>query len=133
MWLQWFILMSICVLFCSILVAHAQDAHNSNEKPLIQCYKCGEPCKGEVLRVQSKHFHLKCFTCKGKYSTKPWRSFVDGCMTYAPHEVKGFKATVQLIYSMSYKYVLWYDNVIKVVFLPKMFTKYIEKELFCGS
>uniref|UniRef100_A0A674DTK6 Actin binding LIM protein 1a n=1 Tax=Salmo trutta TaxID=8032 RepID=A0A674DTK6_SALTR len=45
-------------------VAHAQDAHNSNEKPLIQCYKCGEPCKGEVLRVQSKHFHLKCFTCK---------------------------------------------------------------------
>uniref|UniRef100_A0A8C7LWJ5 Actin binding LIM protein 1a n=1 Tax=Oncorhynchus mykiss TaxID=8022 RepID=A0A8C7LWJ5_ONCMY len=56
--------MSICVLFCSILVAHAQDAHNSNEKPLIQCYKCGEPCKGEVLRVQSKHFHLKCFTCK---------------------------------------------------------------------
>uniref|UniRef100_A0A673YAD6 Actin binding LIM protein 1a n=1 Tax=Salmo trutta TaxID=8032 RepID=A0A673YAD6_SALTR len=28
------------------------------------CYKCGEPCKGEVLRVQSKHFHLKCFSCK---------------------------------------------------------------------
>uniref|UniRef100_A0A8B9HJX6 Actin binding LIM protein 1a n=2 Tax=Astyanax mexicanus TaxID=7994 RepID=A0A8B9HJX6_ASTMX len=34
------------------------------EKPLIQCYKCGEPCKGEVLRVQNKHFHIKCFTCK---------------------------------------------------------------------
>ncbi|XP_045558573.1 actin-binding LIM protein 1 isoform X2 [Salmo salar] len=45
-------------------VAHAQDTHHSNEKPLIQCYKCGEPCKGEVLRVQSKHFHLKCFSCK---------------------------------------------------------------------
>ncbi|XP_041734598.1 actin-binding LIM protein 1 isoform X3 [Coregonus clupeaformis] len=45
-------------------VAHAQDTHHSNEKPLIQCYKCGEPCKGEVLRVKSKHFHLKCFTCK---------------------------------------------------------------------
>ncbi|XP_035806332.1 actin-binding LIM protein 1a isoform X2 [Amphiprion ocellaris] len=46
-------------------VAHAQDTHHhSTEKPLIQCYKCGEPCKGEVLRVQSKHFHLKCFTCK---------------------------------------------------------------------
>uniref|UniRef100_A0A3Q3IV41 LIM zinc-binding domain-containing protein n=1 Tax=Monopterus albus TaxID=43700 RepID=A0A3Q3IV41_MONAL len=29
-----------------------------------QCNKCGEPCKGEVLRVQNKHFHLKCFTCK---------------------------------------------------------------------
>ncbi|XP_060896587.1 actin-binding LIM protein 1a isoform X6 [Labrus mixtus] len=46
-------------------VAHAQDTHHhSSEKPLIQCYKCGEPCKGEVLRVQNKHFHLKCFTCK---------------------------------------------------------------------
>uniref|UniRef100_A0A6Q2ZE64 Actin binding LIM protein 1b n=1 Tax=Esox lucius TaxID=8010 RepID=A0A6Q2ZE64_ESOLU len=33
-------------------------------KLVIQCYKCGESCKGEVLRVQSKHFHLKCFTCK---------------------------------------------------------------------
>uniref|UniRef100_A0A8D3CX53 Actin binding LIM protein 1a n=1 Tax=Scophthalmus maximus TaxID=52904 RepID=A0A8D3CX53_SCOMX len=46
-------------------MAHAQDTHHhSTEKPLIQCYKCGEPCKGEVLRVQNKHFHLKCFTCK---------------------------------------------------------------------
>ncbi|XP_071778712.1 actin-binding LIM protein 1-like isoform X2 [Centroberyx gerrardi] len=46
-------------------LAHAQDTHHhSAEKPLIQCYKCGEPCKGEVLRVQNKHFHLKCFTCK---------------------------------------------------------------------
>ncbi|XP_047206711.1 actin-binding LIM protein 1-like isoform X3 [Girardinichthys multiradiatus] len=46
-------------------VAHTQDTHHhSTEKPLIQCYKCGEPCKGEVLRVQNKHFHLKCFTCK---------------------------------------------------------------------
>ncbi|TMS04849.1 hypothetical protein E3U43_010006 [Larimichthys crocea] len=49
----------------SARVAHAQDTHHhSTEKPLIQCYKCGEPCKGEVLRVQNKHFHLKCFTCK---------------------------------------------------------------------
>ncbi|XP_044070379.1 actin-binding LIM protein 1a isoform X1 [Siniperca chuatsi] len=46
-------------------VAHAQDTHHhSTEKPLIKCYKCAEPCKGEVLRVQNKHFHLKCFTCK---------------------------------------------------------------------
>ncbi len=50
----------------SLAVAHAQNTHHhSTEKPLIQCYKCGEPCKGEVLRVQNKHFHLKCFTCKG--------------------------------------------------------------------
>ncbi|XP_030235586.1 actin-binding LIM protein 1a isoform X8 [Gadus morhua] len=49
----------------SARVAHAQDSHpHATEKPLITCYKCQEPCKGEVLRVQSKHFHLKCFTCK---------------------------------------------------------------------
>ncbi|XP_036121586.1 actin-binding LIM protein 1 isoform X6 [Molossus molossus] len=46
------------------LVAHAQDPHHSSEKPVIHCHKCGEPCKGEVLRVQTKHFHIKCFTCK---------------------------------------------------------------------
>nr|KAF6424373.1 actin binding LIM protein 1 [Molossus molossus] len=45
-------------------VAHAQDPHHSSEKPVIHCHKCGEPCKGEVLRVQTKHFHIKCFTCK---------------------------------------------------------------------
>ncbi|XP_031811766.1 actin-binding LIM protein 1 isoform X19 [Sarcophilus harrisii] len=45
-------------------VAHPQDPHHPSEKPVIQCYKCGEPCKGEVLRVQTRHFHIKCFTCK---------------------------------------------------------------------
>ncbi|XP_036029556.1 actin-binding LIM protein 1 isoform X7 [Onychomys torridus] len=45
-------------------VAHPQDPHHSSEKPAIHCHKCGEPCKGEVLRVQTKHFHIKCFTCK---------------------------------------------------------------------
>nr|XP_009304897.1 actin-binding LIM protein 1 isoform X38 [Danio rerio] len=45
-------------------VAHPQDPHHPPGKLVIQCYKCGEPCKGEVLRVQSKHFHIKCFTCK---------------------------------------------------------------------
>uniref|UniRef100_A0A8C9W009 Actin binding LIM protein 1a n=1 Tax=Scleropages formosus TaxID=113540 RepID=A0A8C9W009_SCLFO len=48
----------------SLMVAQAQDSHRPMEKPIIQCYKCGEPCKGEVLRVQSKHFHIRCFTCK---------------------------------------------------------------------
>ncbi|MGH0160297.1 UNVERIFIED_CONTAM: hypothetical protein FKN15_039098 [Acipenser sinensis] len=46
------------------LMAHAEDTHHLAEKPVIDCHKCGEPCKGEVLRVQSKHFHIKCFTCK---------------------------------------------------------------------
>uniref|UniRef100_A0A8C2LWX3 Actin-binding LIM protein 1 n=1 Tax=Cricetulus griseus TaxID=10029 RepID=A0A8C2LWX3_CRIGR len=45
-------------------LAHPQDPHHSSEKPAIHCHKCGEPCKGEVLRVQTKHFHIKCFTCK---------------------------------------------------------------------
>ncbi|XP_040217476.1 actin-binding LIM protein 1 isoform X4 [Rana temporaria] len=45
-------------------VAHSQDPGQPAEKPVIRCHKCGEPCKGEVLRVQSKHFHIKCFICK---------------------------------------------------------------------
>eukprot|EP00079_Xenopus_tropicalis_P031537 XP_017945308.1 PREDICTED: actin-binding LIM protein 1-like isoform X1 [Xenopus tropicalis] len=51
------------------LVAHTQDPSQATEKPVIRCHKCGEPCKGEVLRVQSKHFHIKCFICKGE--TRP--------------------------------------------------------------
>uniref|UniRef100_A0A8C6ZUQ1 Actin binding LIM protein 1 n=1 Tax=Nothoprocta perdicaria TaxID=30464 RepID=A0A8C6ZUQ1_NOTPE len=49
--------------FC-FAVAHAQEPHHPAEKPVIHCHKCGEPCKGEVLRVQARHFHIKCFTCK---------------------------------------------------------------------
>ncbi|XP_044152634.1 actin-binding LIM protein 1 isoform X2 [Bufo gargarizans] len=45
-------------------VALSQDPSQSSEKPIIRCHKCGEPCKGEVLRVQAKHFHIKCFICK---------------------------------------------------------------------
>ncbi|KYO40536.1 hypothetical protein Y1Q_0009565 [Alligator mississippiensis] len=45
-------------------VAHPQEPHHPAEKPVIHCHKCGEPCKGEVLRVQARHFHIKCFTCK---------------------------------------------------------------------
>ncbi|KAM9618279.1 actin-binding LIM protein 1 isoform 3-T3 [Trichechus inunguis] len=45
-------------------VAPPQDAAPPSEKPVIHCHKCGEPCKGEVLRVQTRHFHIKCFTCK---------------------------------------------------------------------
>uniref|UniRef100_A0A8C2ADN0 Actin binding LIM protein 1b n=1 Tax=Cyprinus carpio TaxID=7962 RepID=A0A8C2ADN0_CYPCA len=46
------------------LLAHPQEPNHPPGKLVIQCYKCGQPCKGEVLRVQSKHFHIKCFTCK---------------------------------------------------------------------
>ncbi|MCI4384590.1 hypothetical protein PGIGA_G00040550 [Pangasianodon gigas] len=34
----------------------------------ILCQNCGQACKGEVLRVQNKHFHIKCFICKGNES-----------------------------------------------------------------
>ncbi|XP_044034458.1 actin-binding LIM protein 1-like isoform X6 [Siniperca chuatsi] len=48
-------------------VLHAQDSCHQCPpagKRDIQCFRCGEPCKGEVLRVQNSHFHIKCFTCK---------------------------------------------------------------------
>lgn len=51
-------------------VLHTQnDSHPSSpsEKRIIPCFRCGNQCKGEVLRVQSNHFHIKCFTCKGQY------------------------------------------------------------------
>ncbi|KAM8730466.1 actin-binding LIM protein 1-like isoform 1-T1 [Acanthopagrus schlegelii] len=40
------------------------NASPSAGRRCIQCFRCGEPCKGEVLRVQANHFHVKCFTCK---------------------------------------------------------------------
>ncbi|XP_074519193.1 actin-binding LIM protein 1-like [Halichoeres trimaculatus] len=36
----------------------------STGKRVIRCFRCGEPCKGEVLRVQTSYFHIKCFSCK---------------------------------------------------------------------
>uniref|UniRef100_K7G2R7 Actin-binding LIM protein 2 n=1 Tax=Pelodiscus sinensis TaxID=13735 RepID=K7G2R7_PELSI len=48
-------------------VSQPQAVHSHLEKPsatAILCNNCGSPCKGEVLRVQNKHFHIKCFVCK---------------------------------------------------------------------
>ncbi|XP_067345073.1 actin-binding LIM protein 1-like isoform X2 [Channa argus] len=48
-------------------VLQAQDGYHPNSpggKRVIQCIRCGEPCKGEVLRIQNGHVHIKCFTCK---------------------------------------------------------------------
>ncbi|XP_041435323.1 actin-binding LIM protein 2-like isoform X6 [Xenopus laevis] len=49
----------------------AVSQHQAVQSPLnkpsgnaILCHNCGNPCKGEVLRVQSKYFHIKCFVCK---------------------------------------------------------------------
>ncbi|KAM8835593.1 actin-binding LIM protein 3-like isoform 1-T2 [Synchiropus picturatus] len=30
----------------------------------ITCQRCGEVCRGEVVRVKSTHFHVSCFTCQ---------------------------------------------------------------------
>ncbi|KAM9451303.1 actin-binding LIM protein 3-like isoform 3-T3 [Clarias gariepinus] len=35
---------------------HGQDS--------ISCFRCGDVCKGEVVRVHNVHFHVKCFTCQ---------------------------------------------------------------------
>ncbi|KGL90893.1 Actin-binding LIM protein 3, partial [Charadrius vociferus] len=36
----------------------------ASSSTVIQCYRCGDTCKGEVVRVQSNHFHIRCFTCQ---------------------------------------------------------------------
>ncbi|KAK5848726.1 hypothetical protein PBY51_006318 [Eleginops maclovinus] len=54
-------------------VFQQQAVHSPLEQPKkqkpggggpIPCQNCGKPCKGEALRVQNKHFHIKCFACK---------------------------------------------------------------------
>ncbi|XP_048704931.1 actin-binding LIM protein 2 isoform X13 [Caretta caretta] len=49
------------------IVSQPQAVHSNLDKPsgtAILCNNCGNPCKGEVLRVQNKYFHIKCFVCK---------------------------------------------------------------------
>ncbi|XP_075713696.1 actin-binding LIM protein 2 isoform X2 [Rhinoderma darwinii] len=48
-------------------VSQHQALQSHLEKPpgnAILCNNCSSACKGEVLRVQNKYFHIKCFTCK---------------------------------------------------------------------
>ncbi|XP_029615695.1 actin-binding LIM protein 2 isoform X11 [Salmo trutta] len=54
-------------------VFHQQAVHSPLEQAKqggggssssVPCQNCGKACKGEVLRVQNKHFHIKCFVCK---------------------------------------------------------------------
>ncbi|XP_036407306.1 actin-binding LIM protein 2 isoform X10 [Megalops cyprinoides] len=48
-------------------VFHQQAVHSpldQKQGSSILCQNCGKACKGEVLRVQNKHFHIKCFVCK---------------------------------------------------------------------
>ncbi|XP_011486428.1 actin-binding LIM protein 1 isoform X8 [Oryzias latipes] len=48
-------------------VLHIQDGSQPRpmaEKQGVHCLRCRGSCKGEVLRVQSSYFHIRCFTCK---------------------------------------------------------------------
>nr|XP_028573487.1 actin-binding LIM protein 3 isoform X16 [Podarcis muralis] len=46
-------------------VPFQQNPYNPGGRPtIIHCYRCGDTCKGEVVRVQSNHFHIRCFTCQ---------------------------------------------------------------------
>ncbi|KAG8578643.1 hypothetical protein GDO81_010567 [Engystomops pustulosus] len=43
---------------------YPHNSYSSGGSGPIQCYRCGEICKGEVVRVQTNHFHIRCFTCQ---------------------------------------------------------------------
>ncbi len=45
---------------------HQGSAGGERSSGPIRCQRCREVCKGEVVRVQDTHFHVKCFTCTGK-------------------------------------------------------------------
>lgn len=60
---------------CVSTAFHQQAVHSPLEQQKgprqsgpVPCQNCGKPCKGEVLRVQNNHFHIKCFVCKGNTS-----------------------------------------------------------------
>uniref|UniRef100_A0AAY5JYX7 Actin binding LIM protein family, member 3 n=1 Tax=Esox lucius TaxID=8010 RepID=A0AAY5JYX7_ESOLU len=42
----------------------SQGRHGGCGVSTIHCLRCREACKGEVVRVQNVHFHVKCFTCQ---------------------------------------------------------------------
>ncbi|XP_071879266.1 actin-binding LIM protein 3 isoform X4 [Anas platyrhynchos] len=47
------------------LVPYQQSPYTPGSgSSVIQCYRCGDTCKGEVVRVQNNHFHIRCFTCQ---------------------------------------------------------------------
>ncbi|XP_035860912.1 actin-binding LIM protein 3 isoform X1 [Sander lucioperca] len=42
---------------------HQGSAGGEQSSGPIRCQRCRDVCKGEVVRVQDTHFHVKCFTC----------------------------------------------------------------------
>lgn len=46
-------------------IPYQQSPYNPRSSSnVIQCYRCGDTCKGEVVRVHNNHFHIRCFTCQ---------------------------------------------------------------------
>ncbi|TTC00275.1 Actin-binding LIM protein 3 [Bagarius yarrelli] len=60
--------------FCFTSLIHASTGpyqhpgyaggHGGHVHETISCFRCGDVCRGEVVRVQNVHFHVKCFTCQ---------------------------------------------------------------------
>ncbi|KAJ1126700.1 hypothetical protein NDU88_005106 [Pleurodeles waltl] len=50
----------------AVAVPYQQNSYgsSSSSSTAIQCFRCHDTCKGEVVRVQTNHFHIKCFTCQ---------------------------------------------------------------------
>lgn len=43
----------------------ASPPSSTGSSPIV-CERCGQVCRGEVVRVKNRHFHVQCFTCQGK-------------------------------------------------------------------
>uniref|UniRef100_A0AAQ6IER2 Actin binding LIM protein family, member 3 n=1 Tax=Anabas testudineus TaxID=64144 RepID=A0AAQ6IER2_ANATE len=52
----------MCI-FLSSSAYHQGSTGGERSTGPIRCQRCREVCKGEVVRVQETHFHVKCFTC----------------------------------------------------------------------
>uniref|UniRef100_A0A674N3K6 Actin binding LIM protein family member 3 n=1 Tax=Takifugu rubripes TaxID=31033 RepID=A0A674N3K6_TAKRU len=44
-------------------LTHPSDLTGEHHSPIV-CERCGQGCRGEVVRVKNTHFHVQCFTCQ---------------------------------------------------------------------
>ena len=75
------------------------------------CHLCGTICTGEVLKVQDKHFHIKCFTCTGELETGPceWRDVRTYVCAYLRMCVMriGLVGLASKLFELEISYVTW--------------------------
>uniref|UniRef100_I3JPM5 Actin binding LIM protein family, member 3 n=1 Tax=Oreochromis niloticus TaxID=8128 RepID=I3JPM5_ORENI len=48
---------------CAKVPTRQSSTYHRGNSPIV-CERCGEVCRGEVVRVKNTHFHVNCFTCK---------------------------------------------------------------------